>query len=145
MQRPIAEEALFAQYYAPFEINVNLRNGNDQTLLSNLSEQYINKNYTSAQSLLQDYLSRHPEAHDLQLALAICQLENDQITSARRTLQELAAKKDALLNDHVLWYTALIDMKEGHTDRARAGLQTLASNPEADHHTQAKALLAQLD
>lgn len=137
-------QQLAASYYEPHSINVNLRNGEDQKLLSELSGLYINKEYKSVLPKIQTYLTQHPDNNNLRLALAISLFETDQIDPALQELNIIAEKGDEFLMDHVNWYKAIFKIKKGEVEQAIPILESLAADVDADHCKEAKALLRKL-
>lgn len=102
------------------------------------------KKFTQAYKLIESF---HPQAEidpRLLFAKGICLLQLDRYSQAEAIFQELLAENYPLIQDHTMWYLALINLKTSRLDEAQNYLYILAGQPNADYHMQACDLLKEL-
>lgn len=140
LSQPVASDNLFAEYYAPYETSLANRDvtENKWVLAENA---YLEKDYLSAKSQLEQLLASGESTPQLILALGICHLELDETSLAIEQFNVLINNKDPFLYDQAVWYTALSHLKNASPENALPLLEELRNDPNADQHDSAVRLL----
>ncbi len=139
-----APEQLFAQYYQAYDWNPVLRNEALPPPINQALDFYDTKAYTKALPLLQQLSQERPQDIPTRLALVSSLLANQQASLALPHLEEIAQRNDILYQDQVRWYTALAYLQSDQIAEAKAALQILAQNKNADYHRAAQDLMKDL-
>lgn len=134
----------YADYYQAYELQWSQRSQTDKTL-AQIAQLYQDKAYAAALPRFQALLAEQPNQPQLQIAAGICLLELNQPQAALPYFEAIRQSNDLLLKDQATWYAALAHLKLEDLPRTRSLLQSLTTDPSADHHTEAQTLLKKLN
>lgn len=137
-------QQLFAQSYEVYDASFSSRDTDAAIDLAQAEKLYKSKAYQQAIPLLENAVQQQSTNAQLQLALGNAYLLNEQAPKAIPLFQSIINRNDALYGDQAKWYLALTYLKLEQTANCKQLIEQLASNPEADFHQEAKALLVQL-
>lgn len=137
--------ALYVEYFSPYEMSNAQRSANEEQVLR-MEQFYRTGNYEHALAELDQLLSgANPQSSDWLLAAGVCQLELNKPAAALIRFAQITSNQDFNFRDEVSWYSALAHLKNNDRAAARAALQALISDPNADHHTEAQELLRKMN
>ena len=132
----------FASYYQSLPMELSGRGSSEETINA-LETKYRGNDYAASIPLLTELLSQQENAK-WSFYRGISYLETNNLNNAIADFKSVADSEDILWKQHGTWYLALSHLKNNNVDAAKNALQTLASNPDADHHREAKELLNKL-
>lgn len=142
--KPDKHEHLYARFYQPYSAALTSRDGDGSKELTEASFYYKDGAFDKAAELLPGVIEKIPDNPEIRLALGICYLEAGALDEAGETFEAVLQSNDPLFRDHGRWYRALTHLKAGEKDACQRILQTLATDPNADHHEEAQELLREL-
>ncbi len=136
-----ASTDVFSDNYKPYNLTAGSRTTDGDARIATISQWYNAGDYAKALPALEAYLSEHPNNAKLQLAAAISHIELQQEAAAIAYFDTILDSADPFFTDHARWYKALCFIKLDRAVEAKALLQLLANDKDADHHQEAKDLL----
>ncbi len=137
-------EQLYAQHYAPYELKMQSRDTDTDTLWIAAQALYKDKAYAKALPLFEALLEKQPTNILAQLGAGTCLLEINEPSKAIRYFDRILNSNDVLYKDQAQWYNGMAYLKLNDVEAAKKIFEALASTPSADHHDAAKAILQQL-
>jgi len=133
---------LYASYYEPYKASSQTRGETIEQILSSFYSSYEEKNYAQALNTIKPVLIN--QKNDVLLLAGISAMETNDSILALKLFNQILESNDYYYSDHANWYKALMLIKENKTDSAKATLQLLVKDKNADHHKEAKNLLGKL-
>ncbi len=142
--RPSSEpEALYANFYAPYELSFSSRaGGNTETLLA-ANAAYDAQDYAQALQAFQS-LPTDLQTSKVKLAMGISHMELSSFGLAQSLFDQIIELQDPLFLDQALWYKGLSLLKQGELERARDTFLQLKDDPESIFNQDAARLLNRL-
>ncbi len=139
----VTSQDLFGQHYQAYQLPFGSR-AEGQEEIHRIGTFYHTRKYEQALPLLQQVLAENPNDSRSRLAIAICQLELQQIEEAQQSLQVLIDREDPLYLDQAHWYMALAALLQDQVATCRKHLILLSGNPRSTRFKEAQELLKQL-
>ena len=133
---------IYAEFYTPYQPSLQDRGKNLDEAVKIFNTAYSEKQYEIALTTIKPYLES--SKNDIKLTAAIAAMETNDIILAERLLNEVIASKDFYFTDHAIWYKALMKLKNKDINATKDILTPLIENPKADHHNEAKELIAKI-
>jgi len=134
---------IYAEFYDKYEPSLQGRGSIEDDAILLFNEAYSEEKFQVALDAIKPYLKEGK--NDIKLSAAIAAIETDDLVLAEGLLDEIIASKDFYFSDHASWYKALLQLKTGETKSIEKILTPLIANPKADHHDEAKKLLAKIE
>ncbi len=138
--RPINNQKLFAQNYAPYDLSLAVRGEGPSTKLMKANDLYQQGNFKAAIPIFEEILSENPKQQLIRLGLANSYLENDQLEPAQAEYEIVYQSNDPLLKDQSIWYLALLSIRQDDLSKAKSYLELLTKDPKADRYEEAQQL-----
>ncbi|GEM_PF-2092617 len=137
-----SDKELFLAYYTPYEDILTQRSQTDNPDLMKGMAAYNAKDYQSALSSLENYLSDN-ENSMVQVYVAVCQISLNHPQAAVDHLEEVRKTAQGLPLELADWYMTLIHIDQGDHDKAVILLNNMVAN---DHifASQAQEILSEL-
>jgi hypothetical protein len=120
---------------------VSMERGSVQDSLQQIIELYTQKQYSQASPLLSVYCQAHPDKTDLQLANAICNLEQKNTPKAIELLQSIISS-NTLYTEKAQWYLAMAYLQNGNKEKVNTLLQSFSK--EHFYYAKAQSILQSL-
>lgn len=137
---------LYEAYYNAYPISFSARNGETDQPLLEAGVFYQQGEFAKALPILEQIQRQLPNDGQVVLALAICHLENQQITAAQSVLLQVINNPELdTFHDLASWYLALSHLKTGQSEEAKQWLIPLVKDTAADKHQSASDLLKALN
>ena len=136
------EEALFSQYFQPYEWPV-INRGLPAEVYDAASELYFSGRYQAFLDLAQERLALDDQAAKDQLAIGNAFLATRQYEEARQRFQLVA--QNPLYKDEASWFLALTELRAGNLAEARRLLTDIAKQPDRFYAGRAAQLLQELN
>jgi hypothetical protein len=131
-------EQLYAEY-ADHDFDFTEKGGGEAELAK--AEDLLNaKKFEEALPVLEAYLAGHPSARQVLLAKGVALMETGNLTGASEVFETLSNNPIMALD--MLWYKALILLKENKVDECHALLKTIPNGSQ--RHKDALALATEL-
>ncbi|MFK8007586.1 MAG: hypothetical protein AB8H03_14500 [Saprospiraceae bacterium] len=145
-------QQLYAKFYEPYSISTAIRSTN-QTINSKLNEgqkKYQEKNYKEAISQFDVILkNENLNTNDIPIVYfykALSHLGLEELDEAKTMLDKIVAISDHSYLQQSQWYLALIEMKNGNSERVNFWLnKVLQTSSQGKYAKQAKELLKDLE
>jgi len=135
----VAPDALYAEYYAPYELPFG--NRNEMDALTEAGVYYQSGDYEQAVPAFRELLAQDPSRSKVTFALGISQMELQQWPEASAHFQQLIEQDDPLYAGLARWYLSLCYLKMDNTASAVTQLETLADDTGAVFQEEASQLL----
>jgi len=129
----------YAEYYEPYIPSISTRGEGNQVRIKDFGLAYGQKRYKRALLIIEPVLEN--SNNELVLIAAICAMEIRDFEKSNILFDQIINSNDYFFIDHAKWYKALGLLKQDQLDKAKILLNDLAGDVNADHHSQAKALL----
>lgn len=145
--RPVSEQALFAEYFEAPPMNMSLRGpGAQDKAILQLQQQaqfvYKSGRYNQALPLFQQLTRLDAERPEYHLYTGICLLADGYAAESLYSFQQLAAHP--IYNEPAEWYLALAHLQLKKRELAHLELGKIAANTQHEFSGQAKELLQKL-
>ncbi|MEL7145678.1 MAG: tetratricopeptide repeat protein [Bacteroidota bacterium] len=108
-------EALFTDYYQPFPFE-GTRAADTESEVAAALKLYNNGDFAKAKKALVPLVAKFPRRADLQLYMAICQIQDQQYSEAIATLSKIS--DDPIYREDAMWYMGLSHLRSGNTSAA---------------------------
>ncbi len=141
-KEPLSPTKIYADFYAPYQPSLQDRGVKLDEAITSFHSAYQDKKYEEAINIIKPFLDA--SKNDIKLTAAIAANEANDIVLAEKLLDEIIKSKDFYFSDHATWYKALIKLKTNKPNEIEKILTPLIANPKADHHTEAKELIAKI-
>lgn len=138
----VSPTRIYAEFYSPYQPSLQDRGENLDDALKKFNAAYSELQYETALTTIKPYLES--SKNDIKLTAAIAAIETNDIVLAEQLLNEVIESKDFYFMDHAIWYKALIKLKNNDINATKEILTPLIENPKADHHHEAKDLIAKI-
>ena len=139
---PVSPTKIYADFYTPYQPSLQGRGVKLDEAITSFHTAYQDKKYSEAVNIIKPFLDE--SKNDIKLTAAIAANEANDIVLAEKLLEEIIESDDFYFTDHATWYKALIQLKTNNLDVIEKILTPLIANPKADHHTEAKELIAKI-
>jgi len=143
-------ERLFAQYYEPLDVEAlqALERysgfGSENESMEDIVQAYTDGNFAAVKQQLEAYPEDKQRLQEIQLYLAIADMELGNYETAEARLENLVSgTKKPNLEDAIYWYYALVQVKLEDLETAKNTLQQIV-NTDSAYQTQAATLLNEL-
>ena len=133
--QPADNQALFANYYEPYQTNLTTRDMADTNPLAQIDALYKAGKYAEVIPIIEAELTKTPGNAKLSLAAGVSYLELGNLDKTQFHFKRAAANE--LLQEVAHWYLALTYLKQEDKAAAVSLLEKLKAN--ASPHYQAKA------
>lgn len=125
MSDTTSPEELFADnYVAPTFMERSTSDAQDDLFKG--TKLYNDNDYAASIPLLSKAFQQNPENTELHLIIGISLFETGKSQGALQQFDYLIRKNDILFKDKALWYSALISLKEGDIENAKAFLSQIS-------------------
>lgn len=133
-----SNEELFAEYYKPYDVHMNVRSGNEiiDKGLSKAMELYEEKDYYNALRLFEQILKEDESRIGLNLYSGISQMEIEEYKGANRSFQRIIDNKTNLYIDQAEWYMAFCYLM---TDNRQKAIEQFSAISAGDSYYSEKA------
>ena len=142
--KKVSSDQMYATYYEPYNASFNTRS-NESVGFSELKTAYDEESYQIVVDKVNHKLNTEIEDRELLLAVGISAIETGEVELGRLYFEAIINKADFFYIDHARWYLALSLIKGGEKEKGQPLLEKIVNNPKANHHKQAKKLLAMLE
>lgn len=134
-------EALYAEYFMPYEDVMSVRDGSDP-LLTEATHFYNNKEYTAAAERFQNYVAENEDDLNAQFYLGLSLMESGKEEDGIDALA-LVINGNGLLKEQAEWYRALAYLKLGDVESCKKHLDEI-NHEGHDYQGKAASLLSDL-
>ena len=136
---------LFAQNYERYELNIGSRSTQENNALIEASIAYKQKKYAEAINLFNQIPDTNEFHSNILLAKGICLMELDKNKEALPFFQQLIQSKDALFEEHAIWYAAMIHLKQNELEQSKSLLIKLSEEEGNYYQEKAQEILSALE
>jgi tetratricopeptide (TPR) repeat protein len=126
---PLNNSAIYSKYFAPYEVSVTYRSGNEEVdrILINALEKYENQDYKNAVQLFEKVLETRSNDIAANLYSGISLMETEKYQKATKSFQTIITHNNNLFIEQAKWYLAMCYIKTDHTEKARSILNELVA------------------
>ena len=136
-------ESIYASYFEPSDLT-STRSSDISEVEASAKRLYIEKKYDKALPLLNEALAINPSSN-LRLAYGSALLKCNKLEEARTQFTSIIEANDPLYIDQAKWYMGLLELNNGDLGSAKTFLNQLIGDSNSDYHSEAVALLKELD
>lgn len=135
-------EAVFEKYYAPYEVSVIYRSGNEEVdkILVNALQKYEEKNFSEAVVLFEKVLKSGKDDMSVNLYSGISYMEEEKYQNAANSFGKIIAQNDNLFIEQAKWYLAMCYVITEKNDEAELILEELIETDSYYKRQAAKVL-----
>jgi tetratricopeptide (TPR) repeat protein len=127
--RVMLRPSLYEQYANYPELSLTEKAVDGEVGIEEIETAFNSKDFTKAQSLLEQYSQAHPNDAQARLYIGLCAIELQQYARARAVLEPLA-QEEGPFRDYAYWYAALSWLKQGNKAACREALKSLPEDSE---------------
>lgn len=133
---------IYAEFYSPYQPSIQDRGVKLDQAINDFHSAYLDQKYTEAIQIIKPFLKS--SKNNIKLTASIAAIETSDFVLAENLLNEIIDSKDFYFSDHALWYKALLKLKTNDPYAIEKILAPIIANPKADHHKEAKELIAKI-